>query len=146
MEKKDLKSLDNDALKQVYADVYTLTQSQLEDGGNVNFDDISYLYSIENEIHLRGMVVKDAVVQSKKTAKNTTREERTMRRIGSKLSDLDKKKANRKKFSMYILIGAFLCLMGVVFTMTNVRFIYLGSILMGIGVMIIGIHGLSTER
>jgi hypothetical protein len=47
---------------------------------------------------------------------------------------------------MYILIGAFLCLMGVVFTMTDVQYIYLGSILTGIGVMIIGIHGLSTEK
>lgn len=146
MEKKDLKSLDNNALKQVYADVHALTQSQLDAGDNVNFNDISYLYSIENEIRLRGMVVKDAVVQSKKTAKNTTREERTMRRIGHKVDDLDKRKANRKKFSMYILIGVFLCLMGVVFTMTDVQYIYLGSILTGIGVMIIGIHGLSTEK
>lgn len=146
MEKKDLKSLDNNALKQVYADVHALTQSQLDAGDNVNFNDISYLYSIENEIRLRGMVVKDAVVQSKKTAKNTTREARTMRRIGHKVDDLDRRKANRKKFSMYILIGAFLCLMGVVFTMTDVQYIYLGSILTGIGVMIIGIHGLSTEK
>ena len=146
MDKKDLKSLDNNELKQVYADVHTLTQSQLDGGINVDFENISYLYSIENEIRLRGMVVKDAVVQSRKTAKNTTREERTMRRIGHKVDDLDRRKANRKKFSMYILVGAFLCLMGVVFTMTNERYIYLGAIFTGIGVIIIGIHGLSTEK
>lgn len=146
MEKKDLKSLDNDALKQVYTEVYALTQGQLEAGTNVDFNAISYLYSIENEIRIRGLVLKDAAVQSKKTAKNATREERTMRRIGNTLSDLDRKKANRKKFTMYILIGAFLCLMGVVLTMTNVEYIYLGSIFTGIGVMIIGIHGLSTEK
>lgn len=146
MEKKDLKSLDNAELKQAYTEVYALTQGQLDEGTNIDFNSISYLYSIENEIRLRGMVVKDAVVQSKKTAKNTTREERAMRRIGHKVDDLDRKKAHRKKFSMYILVGAFLCLMGVVFTMTNERYIYLGSIFTGMGVIIIGIHGLSMEK
>ena len=146
MEKKDLKSLDNVALKQVYADMYALTQSQLDEGTNIDFNAISYLYNIENEIRIRGMVVKDAVIQSKKTAKNTTREERTTWRIDRTLQSLDKKKAHRKKFSMYISIGILLFLVGLIFTMTNERYIYTGAMLTGIGIVIIGIHGLSNEK
>jgi hypothetical protein len=104
------------------------------------------LYSIENEIRVRGMVIKKDGVQPKKGAGDTTREERTIRRIDRTLSDMELQKANRKKFTKWMVYGIFLFMIGMILTMTNVRYIYSGAILTGIGFFSMGVYGLATEK
>jgi hypothetical protein len=146
MEKQDVKSLDNEALKMLYSEVFERTQSQLATDEKVDFEDISYLYSIENEIRVRGMVIKKDGVQQKKRARESTREERTIRRIDRTLSDMELQKTNRKKFTKWMVWGIFLFMIGMILTMTNVRYIYSGAILTGIGIFSIGVYGLATEK
>jgi hypothetical protein len=147
MEKLDVKCLDNDALKTLYTEVCARTQSQLATDEKFNFDDISYLYSIENEARMRGLVIKEGGIQSKKRIKDTSREERTMRRIDRTLHDIDLKKANRTKFTRWMVMGIFLFLAGLILTMTSEgNYVYHGAILTGIGFFIVGVYGLATEK